>query len=848
MNISVVGRRGGFPVCRLVGALALILVASGAAHAADTLIVREALGITLTQRTEASVIQVTPIDPWIAGMRTDPPGEGKSARAADGTVLTWERVAADSNGWFTDTPPGERFVAVRLHRDAPARMLLEGMGNDYVYVNGVPHSGNPYLQKDFRESWEPRFDYSMIPVDLRRGDNLLIFRYTRGRLKIRLVPPPGPVMLNARDVTIPDAVAGSPMESPGGIAIVNSTPATLSGIRIICAPEGGKADTSLVPQIPAMGIRKAAFAVSLPPRQSKGEVPLRLSLIGGGPKHGVIDTVSVVLRVVGPGDVRRETFTSGIDGSVQYYAVLPPGPGATPERKALFLSLHGAGVEAVNQAGSYEPKTWGYLVAPTNRRPYGFSWEDWGRLDALEVLDLVLKKFPIDPDRVYLTGHSMGGHGTWFMGATYPDRFAAIGPSAGWITFRTYRFAPAPVETSPVKRMLARAASGSELFTLARNYTHFGVYILHGVEDDNVPIGQSRMMVDSIRPFQKDYVFHEQPGAGHWWDVSPEPGTDCVDWAPMFDFFSRHARPGEERVRTIEFTTANPGVSSRDAWIAIDAQERQLAPSSVSVRLDPGLRRVEGTTVNVARLEIDRGGFGSDAPATVTLDSQSVAVHPIATRDDDHLWFQRENGRWHFSSPPPPGMKCARRCGTFKEAFRNNMALVYGTAGSAEENSWAFERARFDGEKLWYQGNASVDVLPDTAFRPSAEPDRNVILYGNSGTNRLWKALLAGSPVDVERGRVVIGNKAVSGDDICCVFVRPRKGSDIASVGAVSGTGIAGFRLSHMVRYLEPGLGLPDLTVFDPGVMNGGDTGIILTGFFGPDWRVESGEFVGALK
>ncbi len=47
------------------------------------------------------------------------------------------------------------------------------------------------------ESWEPRFDYSRIPVELREGKNLLLFRYTRGRLKVRLVPVTKPIAFNA---------------------------------------------------------------------------------------------------------------------------------------------------------------------------------------------------------------------------------------------------------------------------------------------------------------------------------------------------------------------------------------------------------------------------------------------------------------------------------------------------------------------------------------------------------------------------------------------------------------------------------------------------------------------------
>ncbi len=95
----------------------------------------------------------------------------------------------------------------------------------------------------------------------------------------------------------------------------------------------------------------------------------------------------------------------------------------------------------------------------------------------------------------------MGGHGTWFLGATYPDKFAAIGPSAGWITFHSYRFTNAPEETSQVKRMLRRAEASSDLFSLVENYRHFGIYVIHGAKDDNVLPEQSSMMLDRLKPF-----------------------------------------------------------------------------------------------------------------------------------------------------------------------------------------------------------------------------------------------------------------------------------------------------------------------------------------------------------
>jgi acyl-CoA synthetase (AMP-forming)/AMP-acid ligase II len=265
------------------------------------------------------------------------------------------------------------------------------------------------------------------------------------------------------------------------------------------------------------------------------------------------------------------------------------------------------------------------------------------------------------------------------------------------------------------------------------------------------------------------------------------------------------------------------------------------------MHLDPGLNEVQGTTVNVSRLAIDTRILGVQKTATVVLDSQKhdVRLNEIST---DRIWFGKEQGMWRQVSPPSATVKNARRNGTFKEAFRNRMALVYGTSGAPQENSWAYARARYDAEKLWYQGNGSVDVLADTEFVPSKEPDRNVILYGNKRTHRLWTTLLSGSPITVDRDRIVFGEKSVKGSDICCVFIRPRAGSDVASVGVVSGTGIEGFALTHLVMYLEPGLGLPDLTVFRSDVLTDGDAGMILTGFFGADWSMPTGEFVGAQE
>ena len=52
---------------------------------------------------------------------------------------------------------------------------------------------------------------------------------------------------------------------------------------------------------------------------------------------------------------------------------------------------------------AYKKKDWGHLIAPTNRRPFGFAWEDWGRLDALEVLANAKSIYKPNSKKIYLT-------------------------------------------------------------------------------------------------------------------------------------------------------------------------------------------------------------------------------------------------------------------------------------------------------------------------------------------------------------------------------------------------------------------------------------------------------------
>jgi len=140
--------------------------------------------------------------------------------------------------------------------------------------------------------------------------------------------------------------------------------------------------------------------------------------------------------------------------------------------------------------------------------PYRARSGDLSEKDALNVLDLVMKEYPIDPARVYLFGHSAGGAGSWYLGEKYPEKWAAVAMSAAATT----------PDTFPFERL-----KGMPLL------------VCHGDQDPEVPVARSRNMVAAAKAKGLDPQYLEVPGATHLTIVAiVEP--------KVFAFFDAHPR------------------------------------------------------------------------------------------------------------------------------------------------------------------------------------------------------------------------------------------------------------------------------------------------------------------
>jgi predicted peptidase len=197
--------------------------------------------------------------------------------------------------------------------------------------------------------------------------------------------------------------------------------------------------------------------------------------------------------------------------SADYLLYLPKGYASEATRRwPLILFLHGAGERGsdLSKVAVHGPPK----VAPTMAdfpfivvSPQCPEGQVWSQEVLLGLLDHVMKTCRVDSERVYLTGLSMGGYGTWDLGISYPEKFAAIVPICGG--------------GETIKVLLAPQTKADALRSLP-------VRAYHGGKDTVVPLTESQRMVDALKKAGvQDVQLTVFPDAGHdsWTEAYSNP-------------------------------------------------------------------------------------------------------------------------------------------------------------------------------------------------------------------------------------------------------------------------------------------------------------------------------------
>lgn len=226
---------------------------------------------------------------------------------------------------------------------------------------------------------------------------------------------------------------------------------------------------------------------------------------------------------VSPFEVHSLEYTGGKYKNEAFrYLVLKPVEMKVGEEYPLVLFLHGAGERGDDPAKAlrhfpglmakpeHREKFPCYLIIPQCRE--GEQWvnapwtdlkttpmakEPSAMLDmAMKVLDKSLREFPVDQSRVYLTGLSMGGYGSWELAMRTPDVFAAVAPICG---------------------------GGDE--SQAAKLKHIPIWTAHGDADTVVPVERSRRMALAVKDAGGNVHYVEYPKVAHnsWTPAYTDP-------------------------------------------------------------------------------------------------------------------------------------------------------------------------------------------------------------------------------------------------------------------------------------------------------------------------------------
>ena len=209
-------------------------------------------------------------------------------------------------------------------------------------------------------------------------------------------------------------------------------------------------------------------------------------------------------------------------GHVYHYQVFVPASYTATQRWPVILFLHGAGERGDDgllqtQVGLgaalrlHAAQFPAIIVFP--QAPPESMWTGVPAQMAMAALDETSREFRTDSDRVYLTGLSLGGNGTWYLAYRYPSRFAAIIPICGFVT----AFRPGWSAFTPV----VPADSGAPFDALARQLRRVPTWIVHGEVDEVVPVEQSQKAAAALKAAGAPVQYLEVPGTGHnAWDAA----------------------------------------------------------------------------------------------------------------------------------------------------------------------------------------------------------------------------------------------------------------------------------------------------------------------------------------
>jgi pimeloyl-ACP methyl ester carboxylesterase len=432
-----------------------------------------------------------------------------------------------------------------------------------------------------------------------------------------------------------------------------------------------------------------------------------------------------------PGKMTPLYLQSRTDGSVQPFGVRLP-LGYSPERRyPLVVQLHGLNFNEV-LAGS-RPKFNGMgspqwiqpdlpvIYVQAFGRPSTF-YRGMGEEDTLEVIEETERRFSVDPTRVYLMGHSMGGSGSYTIGLHFPDRFGGLMPIDAAMWTRAQASAgKAPDWMQPQIDI----HSTQNLYANARNVDVFFKNAGAGIQ------GHSTEFADAI----------VEQGGFATTESFPNMPHSFGDQYPYSNFVTELIqRPIRRRPAEIKFFT-NTLRYDRAYWATIDRLTRHNASARFTATYADGKAlSVSTTNIDALTLRLNESPVPNGAAIPVVVDGTEVLRGGLPAV----LHLSRQDGKWKVGEwKAPARTKKHGLQGPIDDAFNSKFLAVYGEGGRD------LAIAELDAIR---NPPGPLDVHGDFPMKPAARvtpqdiASANLILFGTPDTNPVLKRIAASLP------------------------------------------------------------------------------------------------------
>jgi len=472
-------------------------------------------------------------------------------------------------------------------------------------------------------------------------------------------------------------------------------------------------------------------------------------------------------------------YRSKVDGTCQPYQLSVPASYDPSKPTALYVYLHGRShivpdlgegwAGGNDNAGGRGGGGGGANYIKVNafgRANNSFVWA--GETDVLEVIASLRHRFNIDPNRILLSGFSLGGAGAWQTGLHYPDMFCGLEVDAGVIGNRVNLDGLDAVQ---------RATTAN-----------YGIMIDHAINVLNVPLvayaGANDAQLASSQAIRKqlttlgytidqtsqyvatgkdiNVLFLANPGQGH--SHATGATAQLVNAFNAQNFKTGRIVP--DNIKYVTYTTRY----NHDFWITVDGMSEEFSRAYVDARRDAAKANYTIKTQNVSRLILD----DMNAARSISIDGDTMAV---TAAPSIHLVRDASGGHWKaVSGFDAAGLhKQHGLQGPLNDAFMDAFICVSptGTPFSASNEALAKkELARFEGSFLFdYLGDTRT--RSDTAVTDADIANNNLILFGDPGSNTLIARILDKLPIKWTKDSLVVAGKTYNTADSMPVMIYP---------------------------------------------------------------------------